>query len=98
MPSMRVTGILAEVDFDGTTLTINGKNRAARLQLTGESRGVALIPRDQIRHVSFNEASRMVNGKLIVQTVEGRRYEVAFRRGSNEEFRALAEQLGVPGS
>ena len=40
----------------------------------------------------------MVNGKLIVQTVEGRRYEVAFRRGSNEEFRALAEQLGVPGS
>lgn len=67
------------------------------MALLGEDHadGQVVIPRERIGSVVLKEPRvfGLVNGNPIVTTVEGRRFQLHYRRKSAEEFRALAESL-----
>ena len=102
-------GYMIDVQCDENTLRIHAKTKAASRALTGwdvtldDSNHVqtkaggsdVIVPRANIADVMFKGASMMVNGNLIVTTVDGARYQMHFRKKQQDDFRALAQQLGV---
>lgn len=95
--SMRVRGYLVEAEWDGETLTARGTNKVSNAALLGEDHaaGEVSIPKEWIASVVLKEPKLFggVNGNLVVTTVEGKRYQLHFRKKSLEEFRALAQAL-----
>ena len=73
---------------------IVGDDGKAHIQTTRGAEDV-VIPRSAIADVMFKGASMMVNGNLIVTTVDGHKYQLHFRRKQQAGFRELAQQLGV---
>jgi len=90
-------GYMIDVQCDDEILRIRGKNKAARIALAGEAHGDGdvVIARSTIADVMFKGASMLVNGNLIVTTIEGRKYQMHFRKKQQADFKDLAEQLGV---
>jgi hypothetical protein len=87
---------MIEVQYDGETLRVHGKNKAARVALAGEDHATdVIVPRVAIAQVKFKDANPLVNGNLIVTTNEGRRYQLHFRRKQRDDFRELAKALGA---
>lgn len=87
-------GYMIDVQWDGTTLTVHGKNKASRIALAGEdhARDVVLT-RDQMAKVTYKPASMVVNGNLIIETTLGKRHQLHFRRKQRAGFEALAREL-----
>lgn len=88
-------GIVAE--FDGTTLTVEGNNKAARMALAGKDHGEGpvTISVDQIGEVTWKAAGRLTNGNLTIIETAGKRYQLHFLRKHTEGMEALAQALGV---
>lgn len=53
------------------------------------------VPRASIAGVTFKGASMLVNGNLVVTTIEGQKYQLHFRKKQNADFEALARELGA---
>jgi hypothetical protein len=89
-----IQGYMIDVDYDGATLRVRGKNKPARVALAGEDHDQeVVIPRERIADVSLKDAGRMTNGNLKVSTTDGRRYQLHFVRKHAEDFRQLADAL-----
>jgi hypothetical protein len=87
---------MTDVSWDGSTLRVHGKNKAARVALAGQDHATdVVIPRDRITAVTIKDANMLVNGNLRV-TADGKTYQLHFRRKQAEDFRALAESLQAP--
>lgn len=87
---------MTEVQWDGVTLRAHGKNKAARVALAGEDHEQdVIVTRDWIASVGYRKAGRMTNGRVDVRTVDGKRYQLHFRRKQREGFEALARDLGA---
>jgi len=86
---------LFEVRDDERTLRVQGKNRAARAALAGETHvdGAVVIPRSSIVGVKFKAASRLAHGKLVVTTTNGHVYRIHFRKKQHGDLARLAEEL-----
>lgn len=92
-------GYMTEVNFDGATLTVRGKTKAARVALNGiDHEQDVRVATSEITKLKWRDANRLINGQLDVTTTEGKRYQLHFRRKQRDDFRALAQQLGVPGA
>jgi len=76
------------------TEAVMGDDGKVHVQTTRGSEDV-VIPRANIVDVMFKGANPLVNGNLIVTTVDGKKYQLHFRRKQQDDFRALAKQLGV---
>jgi hypothetical protein len=94
-----VDGYMIDVNYDGQTLTVRGKNKAARVALAGADHGEGdvVIPRHEIASATLKDASMLVNGNLVVHTAGGRKYQLHFRRKQQADFEQLAQQLGATG-
>jgi hypothetical protein len=92
---MKATGYMVEAEWDGQTLTARGTNKMGQAALRGieKDEGDVVLPREQIADVELKEASRLANGNLIVRTVDGKKYQLHFRRKQAEDFAALADAL-----
>jgi hypothetical protein len=93
---MNVTGYMIDVQWDGETLRVHGKNKAARVALAGEDHATdVVVPREEIVEVKFRDASALVNGQLTVSAADGRKYRLHFRRKQRNGFRELGRALGA---
>lgn len=89
----QIQGYMIDVDFDGTTLRVHGRNKAARVALNGEDHEQdVVLDRGSIERVELKSASALVNGNLRV-TAGGRTYQMHFRKKQAADFEALAGQL-----
>lgn len=89
-----IQGYMIDVDYDGQTLRVHGRNKPARVALAGEDhKQDVVIRREQIAEVSFKDANPMVNGNLKVITKAGQTYQLHFRRKQRDDFRQLAASL-----
>lgn len=89
-------GYMTDVQWDGATLRVHGKNKAARVALAGEDHGSdVVVTRDQIADVGYRKAGAMVNGRVDVRTVDGKRYQLHFRKKQAAGFEQLARDLGA---
>lgn len=89
-PAYGVTATL-----DGDVLTLEGKNKAARMALAGPAHGdgPVVLRRAEIAEVTLKSASALVNGNLILNTADGRRFQVHFRKKQADDVTRLAEAL-----
>lgn len=80
-----------------TALTVDATNKVGRVALFGSPRndGPRAIPLNQIARVEHKKANPLVNGNLVIHTIDGAKYQLHFRRKSQEQFSALAEALGA---
>lgn len=92
-----IEGYGVRVDFDGETLRARGTNKVTHVALLGPDKDQpeAVVPRSEIRDVRFKDATRITNGNLIVETTGGKKYQLHFRRKQADDFRQLADALGV---
>jgi hypothetical protein len=91
-----VDGYMIDVQWDGQTLRVKGKNKAARIALAGENHEQDIVvSRDEIASVKFRDANTLANGNLDVRTEAGQRYQLHFRKKQRDDFRALAQELGA---
>lgn len=90
-----IQGYGIDVDYDGQTLRVHGRNKAARIALAGidHDEGDVVVPLEQVAAVDFKDASMLVNGNLKVTTTAGATYQLHFRRKQADEFRELAGRL-----
>lgn len=87
---------MTDVQWDGATLRVHGKNKAARIALAGEDHDQDVeVARDEIASVGFRNASMLVNGRVDVRTLDGKRYQLHFRRKNRDAFAQLAQDLGA---
>lgn len=92
---MTISGYMIEVDFDGQTLRVRGKNKASRVALAGEDHDSdVVLSREQIERVELKPASMLVNGNLRV-TGAGKTYKLHFRKKQSTDFEQLAQALKV---
>jgi hypothetical protein len=91
---IEATGHMIDAKYDGTTLTVHGHNKAARIALAGadHDRDVS-IPRDQIANVDWKGASMLKNGRLTVHTTDGRTVVLHFRKKQTDAFSPLRDAL-----
>lgn len=92
------TGYMAHADWDGTTLTIVGHNRAARMAIAGESwEQDVVLTRDQIATVTHSKPNAvvgsMVNGRVTITTTAGLKHVVHFRKKTFGDLDALVAVL-----
>lgn len=88
---------MTTIEFDGETLTAHGKNKAARFALAGQDHAEDVrIGVAEIATAHFKKASALVNGNLTIETTEGRKYQLHFRKKQQADFEELARALGVP--
>lgn len=87
-------GYMVEADFDGTTLTMQGTNKAGRVALAGEDHGAGPVrlSREQITGVALKDASMLVNGNLRV-SAGAKTYQLHFRKKQAADFQALHAAL-----
>lgn len=92
---MNARGYMIEVTLTDDALTVEGTTKPARMALRGQDHdaGPLVIPRTQIAGVDHKRASALVNGSVVVQTVDGGRYVLHFRKKSQDDFAALAAAL-----
>jgi hypothetical protein len=92
---MHLRGYMIEVTLTDDSLTIEGTTKPARIALRGQQHGdgPVVVPRGDIAQVEHKAASALVNGKVRVQTKAGEKYDLHFRKKSQDEFAALAEAL-----
>ena len=90
-------GYMIDVQWDGTTLRVHPKNKAAAIALSGEDHkaGDVVLTREQIATATYKPASRLVNGNLDVTSTSGKRHQLHFRRKHADGFDALARDLGA---
>lgn len=94
MGGMVVEGYMIEATWDGATLRVHAKNRAAAVALSGENhREDVIVTAGHIASVAFKDASMMVNGHLVVTTVAGQSYKLHFRRKQQAGMAELAGML-----
>lgn len=94
---MHLRGYMQEVTLTDDTLTVEGTNKAARVALRAieAGEGPLVLPRSEIERVEHKPANPMVNGRITVHARDGKKYLLHFRRKSNDEFAALARELGA---
>lgn len=92
---MHVEGYMVVADLTDTTLTVDATNKVGRVALFGNPRndGPRAIPLSQIARVEHKKANPLVNGNLVIHTIDGEKYQLHFRRKSQEQFAALASAL-----
>lgn len=92
---MHLRGYMIEVTLDDDALTIEGTTKPARIALRGQQHGdgPVVVPRADIASVDHKRANALVNGKVVVKTNAGEKYELHFRRKSQDEFEQLAAAL-----
>lgn len=89
-------GYMIEADFDGTTLRVRGKNKAARVALAGENHDQdVVLSREQIASAEIKDAGMMTNGNLRVRSVDGKTYQLHFRKKQADGMKQLAAALGA---
>lgn len=88
---MDVKGYLVEATWDGVTLRARGTNKAGHVALLGvdKDQPEAVIPVTDMASVELKDASRLVNGNLIIKTTGGKKYQLHYRRKSADDFHAL---------
>ncbi len=85
---------MTEVAWDGQTLRVHGKNKPARVALSGEDHGAdVVVTREEIASVDLKDAGMMSNGNLRVRTTSGKTYQLHFRKKQADGFHALAAEL-----
>ncbi len=94
-PWMELRGYMIEVKFDGQTLVAEGTNKASQIALRGEDRnlGPVQVPVSQIASVDFKNANAVTNGRILVHTIAGKRYQITFRRKDRDAFQGLYNEL-----
>jgi hypothetical protein len=89
-------GYMITVSWDGATLRVHGKNKMARVGLSGADHAEdVLVTRGQMADVQFKAASMLMNGAVTIRTDQGRKYILHFRRKQQPAFAQLAQSLGV---
>jgi hypothetical protein len=88
-------GYMIEVDFDGATLRVHPKNKAAAVALLGAERnsGDLTLARLEIAGVDLKPAKTLSNGCLTVRIHDGRRYQLHTLKKHQADFAALAAAL-----
>src|SRR5690625_4684049 len=56
-----------------------------------------VLTREDMASVEFKRATRLTNGRIRIRSRAGGDHQLHFRRKSNEEFEALARELGAAG-
>lgn len=87
---------MIDVQWDGQTLRVHGKNKAARIALNGQDHDDdVIIPRERIAKVELRTPKLMgsINGCLTVTTTLGTKHRLNFRAKTADEFKALAAEL-----
>lgn len=96
---LRVEGYMIEASWDGETLRVVGRNKAARMALSGENHGEdVVVTRGHIASVAFKPASALVNGKITVTTIGGQSYQLHFRKKQQAGMDELAVALQQSGA
>ena len=92
---MHLRGYMIEVTLTDDALTVEGTTKPTRIALRGQQHGdgPVVIPRADIASVGHKRANALVNGKVVVKTVGGEKYDLHFRRKSQDEFEQLAAAL-----
>lgn len=92
---MHLRGYMIEVTLTDDALTVEGTTKPARIALRGQQHGdgPVVIPRADIASVAHKRASAIVNGKVTVKATSGEKYDLHFRRKSQDEFEQLAAAL-----
>lgn len=94
-----VEGYMIEATWDGETLRVVGKNRAARIALSGENHAEdVVVTKGHISSVGFKAASALVNGKVTITTVAGQTYQLHFRKKQQAGMDELAVALQSVGA
>ncbi len=85
---------MCEVDFDGTTLTARGTNKASHFALVGHGHeGDLVLDRADIAGVDLKKAGLLTNGNLRVTTRAGVTHQLHFLRKHADDFADLAKRL-----
>lgn len=94
---MNTQGYMIDVATNTEMVRVHGKTKAARVALAGSEHGDGdvVIPRASITAVSFKGANPLVNGKVVITTNAGRKYQLHFRRKQQGDFEALVADLKV---
>jgi|LULE01.1.fsa_nt_gb hypothetical protein len=94
-PGLVLDGYLVLVAWDGETLTVTARNKAAQIALRGPDHreGPLVLRADEIASTELKPATALVNGRITVRTTAGRTYPLHFRRRSNAEFARLYKAL-----
>lgn len=87
-------GYFCDISWDGASLRVHGRNRAARaiFNETDPSSDLVVAVAD-IQEVAFQPASFTSNGVLTIQTRGGGRHSIYALRQHNANFSRLAELL-----
>lgn len=106
---MEISGYMIEVELTDDALRVQGTNKASHMALvkaeeladrvvhkSEDWKQPVVIPRSEIAAVELKAANALVNGKVTVTTVDGRKVQLHFRRKSNGDFAALAAALAHP--
>jgi hypothetical protein len=89
-----IDGYMIEADYDGETLRVHPKNKVGAVALMGQDHhGDLILPRAAIADVQWKDASRMVNGKILITTAQGIRHQLHFRHKQRDGMRALYDSL-----
>lgn len=56
-----------------------------------------VLTRDDMASVEFKQATRLTNGRVRIRTHVGGDHQLHFRRKGNDDFEALARELGATG-
>ena len=88
-------GYRIDVECDEQNLRVRGKNKAARVAITGEALGDGdvVIPQSTITGVKFKAASRLIKGRLSVTTTDGHKYRMHLRKKQQGDCERLGEEL-----
>ena len=89
-----ITGYGCEVSFDGHVLHARGRNKAARLAMSGEGwpDGATLL-REQIESWDLKHAGHLTNGRLKLKTSDGHELTLHFLRKQQAAFERLVAEL-----
>lgn len=95
--SAMTDGYGIEADWDGQTLRVHPKSKVGAFALMGhENAGDLVLPRAGIADVQWKDAGRMSNGRIMITTAQGVRYQLHFRRMQQDGMRALYDALQTP--
>lgn len=87
-------GYFCDITWDGTTLRVHGRNKAAREFFNeADPQADLLVAAADIRAVDFRPASFTRNGVLTVLTQAGHRHLIYALRQHNSNFSRLADEL-----
>lgn len=99
MPTETITaeGYGIDATLTPTELRVHGRNKMARIALRGEEHaaGDVVLPLEQIASVDHQRPKMggMVNGHVIVRTVDEKKYELHYRAKKHADFADFADRL-----